>query len=177
MTKKYIMHVLSGTHWDREWRYTAEQSKLRLADLIDSLITLMENNPEYSYFHLDGGIIVLEDYLSVHPEMEQRLARLIQKGRILLVPWYTLPDMFIVMPECIIRNLLMGRRIIEPHGKAMKSGYTATSYGQNCLRFTRASALLISSFIGVQISMLSLLAFCGRPLMAHVFVCFVALMW
>jgi len=130
MTKKYIMHVLSGTHWDREWRYTAEQSKLRLADLIDSLITLMENNPEYSYFHLDGGIIVLEDYVSVHPEMEQRLARLIQKGRILLVPWYTLPDMFIVMPECIIRNLLMGHRIIEPHGKAMKSGYTATSYGQ-----------------------------------------------
>jgi len=130
MPKKYIMHVLSGTHWDREWRYTAEQSKLRLADLIGNLITLMENNSEYSYFHLDGGTIVLEDYLSVHPEMAQRLARLIQRGRILLVPWYTLPDMFIVMPECIIRNLLMGRRVVEPYGKAMKSGYTATSYGQ-----------------------------------------------
>ncbi len=130
MAKKYIMHVLSGTHWDREWRYTAEQSKLRLADLINSLIALMENNPEYRYYHLDGGTIILEDYLSVHPEMEQRLVRLIKKGQILFVPWYTLPDMFIVMPECIIRNLLMGRRVIKPYGKAMKSGYTATSYGQ-----------------------------------------------
>ena len=32
---KKTFHVISGTHWDREWRFTAEQSLLRLAELID----------------------------------------------------------------------------------------------------------------------------------------------
>ena len=41
--KAYTVHVLSGTHWDREWRYTAEQSKLRLSALMDNLLDLLED--------------------------------------------------------------------------------------------------------------------------------------
>ena len=43
MAKKMTMHVITGTHWDREWRHTAEQSKLRLADLMDNIIDILEN--------------------------------------------------------------------------------------------------------------------------------------
>jgi len=130
MKRKNTVHVISGTHWDREWRFTAEQSKLRLADLLDNLIDLMEKNPDYEYFLLDGGTVILEDYESVRPENMNRLKRLIEKGKIHLVNFYTLPDMFIVAPEAIIRNLLIGQRVGARGGGCMKFGYTATSYGQ-----------------------------------------------
>jgi alpha-mannosidase len=124
------VYVISGTHWDREWRYTAEQSLLRLAQLVDDLLDILETNPEYKCFHLDGGAIILEDYLAVRPENEERLRKLIQQGRIQTVLWYTLPEMSIVSPESLIRNILIGKRLIDQFGPAMKTGYTATSYGQ-----------------------------------------------
>jgi mannosylglycerate hydrolase len=130
MNDTYVMHVISGTHWDREWRYTAEQSKLRLADLIDSMLDIMERKPSFKYFCLDGGMIVLEDYLSVRPENRERLKNLIEAGRVLLVDWYTLPETNTVAPEVLIRNLLLGKEIAEEFGGKLGSGYSATSYGQ-----------------------------------------------
>ena len=78
MVKKKIMHVISGTHWDREWRHTAEQSKLRLIDLVDSSINILEKNDSYKCFCLDGGMVVVEDYLSVRPENNERIKKLIK---------------------------------------------------------------------------------------------------
>ena len=73
MKKKYIMHVVSGTHWDREWRHTAEQSKLRLTDLMDYIIHLLETNERYQCFCVDGGMVVLEDYLTIRPEKKEQI--------------------------------------------------------------------------------------------------------
>lgn len=130
MEKQKTIWVISGTHWDREWRYTADQSLLRLSELMDGLLEVLEKKPEYKCFHLDGGTIVIEDYLAVRPESEDRLRKLMQTGRIVSVPWYTLPEMNTVAPEALIRNLLVGTRIANEFGGAMKAGYTATSYGQ-----------------------------------------------
>ena len=124
------MHVISGTHWDREWRFTAEQSLLRLAELIDELFEILEQNLGYKCFLLDGGTVVIEDYLKVRPENEERLRALMQAGRIQTVMWYTLPEMSSVAPESLIRNLLMGKRMADRFGGPVNAGYTATSYGQ-----------------------------------------------
>ena len=87
MSTKYLMHVISGTHWDREWRHTAEQSKLRLADLIDCMIDVLERKSSFKYFCLDGGMIVIEDYLSVRPENRERENRRRRHGvRLLTEP-------------------------------------------------------------------------------------------
>ena len=128
--KRKTVWVISGTHWDREWRYTSDQSLPRLAELVDALLDILEQHPEFTCFHLDGGTIVIEDYLAVRPENEQRLRKLIEAGRIASVVWYTLPEMNIVAPEALIRNLLIGQRMANRFGGAMTSGYTATSYGQ-----------------------------------------------
>ena len=124
------IHVISGTHWDREWRYTADQSLLRLVELVDELLEILEKNDDYKCFHLDGGTIVMEDYLQVRPENKERISKLIKAGKIQSVMWYTLPEMSSVSPESLIRNLLIGKRYAEEFGGAMKTGYTATSYGQ-----------------------------------------------
>lgn len=130
MAKKYVMHVISGTHWDREWRHTAEQSKLRLRDLIDETLELLEQKDTYANFCIDGGMIVLEDYLAIRPDATERIKKLVDTGRLKLVSWYTLPETFTVAPEALIRNLLKGGQMAKQFGGAMSSGYTATSYGQ-----------------------------------------------
>lgn len=128
--KRRIVHLISGTHWDREWRHTAEQSKLRLADLMDNIINLLETKPQYSYFCVDGGTIVLEDYFTIRPENRDRVKKLIADKRLFIVNWYTLPETNTVAPEALIRNLLLGHQMADALGGGMKSGYTATSYGQ-----------------------------------------------
>ena len=77
------IHVISGTHWDREWRHTAEQSKLRLCDLMDNIINILENKKNYKCFCVDGGSIVIEDYLTVRPENKERIKKLIEAKKCL----------------------------------------------------------------------------------------------
>jgi alpha-mannosidase len=79
-----IIHVVSHTHWDREWYLTYEQFRFRLVALVDRLLDLLDRDPSYKYFHLDGQTIVLEDYLEIRPEQEPRLRKAIEPGRILI---------------------------------------------------------------------------------------------
>lgn len=98
---------------------------------MDNIINLFESKPDYHCFCVDGGTIVLEDYFSIRPENRERVIDLIKKKRIFVVNWYTLPETNTVAPESMIRNLMLGRKMAEELGGGMKSGYTATSYGQS----------------------------------------------
>ena len=102
------LHIISHTHWDREWYLTFQQFRLRLVHLIDKLLDILDKDPDYEYFMLDGQTIVLDDYLLIRPEMDFVLRGHIQSGRILIGPWHILPDKFLVSPEAHIRNLLAG---------------------------------------------------------------------
>ncbi len=122
-------HIISHTHWDREWYLTYEQFRLRLVGLIDRLLDLMEAQPDYEYFHLDGQTIVLEDYLELRPHQEPRLRKLIHDGRILIGPWYDMPDEFLVSGESIVRNLALGHAIARRFGPSMPVGYLPDLFG------------------------------------------------
>jgi alpha-mannosidase len=104
------IHLVSHTHWDREWYLTFQQFRLKLVRLVDHLLDILEHDSSYRHFMLDGQTIVLEDYLQIRPEREDDLRKYIQNGRILIGPWYILPDEFLVSPEASIRNLLEGER-------------------------------------------------------------------
>jgi len=123
------IHVVSHTHWDREWYLTHEQFRFRLVALIDRLLDLLDADPAYKHFHLDGQTIVLEDYLEIRPEQEPRLRRAIEQGRILIGPWYVMPDEFLVSGESLVRNLLRGHRISRQFGSPMPVGYLPDLFG------------------------------------------------
>ncbi len=129
MAKKRI-HVLSNTHWDREHRHSFQKTRAMLVDCIDKLIEIMEADPEFKYYTMDGQSILIDDYLEVKPQMRDRLKKLISDGRILVGPWYSLIDCFAVQPECIVRNLLKGDRLCRQFGEPMKFGYSIFSFGQ-----------------------------------------------
>lgn len=128
--KTYSAHYISGTHWDREWYRTYQEFRLLFVDLVDDLLTLMESKPSFKSFHFDGQTCVLQDYLEVRPENRERLAALIRAGRILIGPWYTMPDLFCPGAEAIVRNLLTGRRIAAAwETEAMPVAYTCDMFG------------------------------------------------
>ena len=130
MPKNYEFHVISNTHWDREWRYPSQETRTHLVELMDWLLKLLEKYPDYKHYHLDSQTIPLEDYLEIRPEKKELLQKHISGGRILVGPWYTLPEMNTVSGEAIIRNLMRGHKIGSEFGRVMKIGYTPTSYGQ-----------------------------------------------
>jgi alpha-mannosidase len=129
--KSYVLHVISNTHWDREWRHPFQRMRIDLVELMDRLLEICETEPDFKHYHLDSQTILLEDYLEVRPEKRELLSKHIRNGKVLVGPWYTLPDMFLVSGEAIVRNLLRGHQVAGSlGGKAMKVGYTPCSYGQ-----------------------------------------------
>lgn len=123
------IHLISHTHWDREWYLTFQQFRFKLVQLIDHLLEILESDPDFKYFLLDGQTILLEDYLQIRPDKEPELIQLISAGRILIGPWYISPDEFLVAPESHIRNLLEGDRLCRSYGGKMMVGYLPDSFG------------------------------------------------
>ena len=123
------LHVVSHTHWDREWYLTFQQFRLKLVHLIDELLDILGEDPDFKHFMLDGQTIVLDDYLHMRPEKEGVLRHHIQAGRILIGPWHILPDLYLVSPEAHIRNLLEGARTTRRFGARMPVGYIPDPFG------------------------------------------------
>jgi alpha-mannosidase len=51
--------VVPHTHWDREWYSPFEHFHLRLAEVVDGVIDVLERDPDFTAFTLDGQAIVL----------------------------------------------------------------------------------------------------------------------
>jgi len=118
-------HLVSHTHWDREWYLSFEQFRAMLVRMVDDLLDLLARDPEYKCFTLDGQTIVLEDCLAIKPERAEEIRRLVAEGRLLVGPWYILPDEFLVSGEATIRNLFFGRRISQQFGAEMMTRFKA----------------------------------------------------
>ncbi|MCM3749618.1 alpha-mannosidase [Paenibacillus pasadenensis] len=128
MTKR-TAHIVSHTHWDREWYLPYEKHHVRLVELMDTLLDTLESDPGYRSFFLDGQTIILEDYLQVRPEHRARLEKLIQDDRILIGPWYILQDAFLTSGEANVRNMQIGHEDAARWGKVSKIGYFPDTFG------------------------------------------------
>jgi mannosylglycerate hydrolase len=126
---KPTYHIVSHSHWDREWYKTFEQFRSMLVAMVGDLLALLDRDPRFEHFTLDGQTIVLDDTLAVHPEREGDLRRLIAGGRLLVGPWYVLPDEFLVSAEATVRNLLTGTARAREFGGGMQVGYIPDSFG------------------------------------------------
>jgi mannosylglycerate hydrolase len=130
MPSKRKIYLVTYTHWDREFRWEFERTRMRLVDCLDHLIELMEQKKAYRSFLLDGQATLLDDYLEIRPENRGRIRALAQANRLELGPWYTLPDCAAVQGETLIRNLQAGFRTALQFGPVLKCGYNVFSFGQ-----------------------------------------------
>jgi len=121
--------VVPHTHWDREWYATFEQFRGRLVPLLDEVLDLLETDPSYPHFLLDGQLALVEDYLAIRPDQESRVRRLVESGQVAVGPWYTLPDEFCVSGETLVRDLQLGLERAGRLGGAMAVGYLPDMFG------------------------------------------------
>lgn len=128
--EKKTLHVVPHSHWDREWYMSFEQHRMRLVELMDTVIELMEKDPDYTYYHMDGQFIVIEDYLEIRPEMRDRLTALIRANRIQIGPFYVLQDEYLTGGEANVRNLLYGIKLCRGMGaEPVMTGYFPDAFG------------------------------------------------
>lgn len=121
--------LVAHTHWDRAWYLPFQQFRIRLVRLIDRLLDLLDADPEFRCFTLDGQMIVVEDYLEVRPERRSEVERHARSGRLLIGPWYVLADEYLVSHEALIRNLERGMEAATGFGGATLIGYIPDSFG------------------------------------------------
>jgi mannosylglycerate hydrolase len=128
--EKRRLMVVSHTHWDREWYLPYQSFRVRLVGLFDALLELFDSDPEYKHFMLDGHTIPLEDYLEVRPDRFDDIERVVQQGKLLIGPWYIIPDEALPGGEALVRNFLRGHRVAKMFGPVMKVGYIPDPFGQ-----------------------------------------------
>ena len=127
---KKTLHVIPHSHWDREWYLPFEKHRVRLIELFDRLIEVMEQNEDYTYYHMDGQYVVIDDYLEIRPHMRDRLLALVRAGRIQVGPWYILQDEYLTSGEANVRNMLYGIKLCREIGaEPVETGYFPDAFG------------------------------------------------
>jgi len=126
---RWQLVLVPHTHWDREWYRSHEAFRHRLVRMLDDLLALLERDPDFSHFTLDGQTIAVDDYLEVRPSARARIEKLVRAGRLQVGPWFVLPDEWLVSGEALIRNLRRGLAEAERLGGAMPVGYVPDQFG------------------------------------------------
>ena len=139
------VHVISHTHWDREWYHPAARFRQRLVALVDELLDGAADAAGaagQASFLLDGQTVVLDDYLAVRPERAPELAARLRDGRLEAGPWYVLADELIPGAESLVRNLLAGRRAM----RAMRAAAPPVLYSPDAFGHAAALPTLAAGF-------------------------------
>ena len=125
-------HYVLSTHWDREWHQSFQDFRFRLVRLLDRVIAGLEDGRLRGPFQTDGQAIILEDYLEIRPDRRIQLERLAQDSKLVIGPWYVLPDEFLVSGESLVRNLRLGRSMARSFGVApSNAGFVCDLFGHN----------------------------------------------
>lgn len=123
-------HIISHSHWDREWYLPFEKHRYYYIQLMNNLIEqFKKDGNDFQSFHLDGQTVLLEDYFAVHPENRDIVKQMIKEKKLHIGPWYVLQDAFLTSSEANVRNLQIGLNDTKIYGPAAKIGYFPDTFG------------------------------------------------
>lgn len=128
-TKKPTYHIVSHSHWDREWYFPFDRFRAMLVEMIEDLIGIFQKDRAFRSYTLDGQMAAVLDYLEVRPDRRKTIEKLVRQKKLFIGPWYILQDEFLASGEGQIRNLLLGTRYGKGFGGVMKLGYIPDQFG------------------------------------------------
>lgn len=121
-------HLIPHVHWDREWYLSRSAFLARLVPMMDALLELLESAPSLR-FHLDGQMILVEDYLAVVPGARGTIEALARRGQLGLGPWYVLADELIPSGVSLRKNLEIGIGMARDLGGECPVLYSPDAFG------------------------------------------------
>lgn len=127
--KQKEAHIIHHTHWDREWFLTHIYTTEWIPGLIKKIEALSNKDPNFKYL-LDGQTLIVEDLMTLRPDFKSKVEKLVKSGNLIIGPYYCQPDWRIVKGESLIRNLEIGREIMEEFGAAANFGWVVDTFGQ-----------------------------------------------
>lgn len=131
MKNKKIVNFVAHTHWDREWYFSINDAALLSTWNFERVVEVLEKNPNFPSFCLDGQTSIIEDAIELKPELKNKITKLVKEKRIFLGPWHTQTDSFYVDGESYIRNIYFGSMLAKEFGHSMKLGYLPDTFGHN----------------------------------------------
>lgn len=136
MTATRYAHIISHTHWDREWYLNSPYTNEWLVPFFDALFDVLEGRPGYR-FVLDGQTSMVEDCCEQLQRQgrdvaafKAKLRHYVTERRLVMGPYYLQPDWQLVSDEALVRNLLIGHRDALAFGGAMPVGWLLDNFGQ-----------------------------------------------
>lgn len=136
MENQKTAHIISHTHWDREWYLNSEYTNEWLLIFFDSLFGMLNKEKEYR-FVLDGQTLMIEDFfeqlrlagkdIGLYKDM---IRKFVKEKRLFIGPFYMQSDWHLADGEALIRNLLTGRKICDELGGYMNVGWLMDNFGQ-----------------------------------------------
>ena len=121
-------HLIPHVHWDREWYLSRSTFLARLVPMMDQLLELLESAPSLRW-HLDGQMILVEDYLAVVPGARGTIEALARRGQLGLGPWYVLADELIPSGVSLRKNLEIGIAMARDLGGETPVLYSPDAFG------------------------------------------------
>jgi len=122
--------VINHGHIDIEWYKTLDGYRFWVLDIIDRLCDECEHNGSYKTYIFDGAVFLLDDLVEHYPHYEEKIRRLIRKGKLTIGPFYTQFDEWIPAGESMVRNCLWGDRMSKFWGgQPLKAGYLPDNFG------------------------------------------------
>lgn len=128
MKKRVIAYL--HTHWDREWYREFEVFRLRLLNVFDDVLNLLEKG-KIPCFYFDGQTSAIEDYLELNPDKEKLIRTLIKQKKLFIGPCYTLADEFLTDGVCFRKNLEIGLKYAKSLGCEDFLGYFSDTFGHS----------------------------------------------
>lgn len=122
------IHLIPHVHWDREWYLTRSQFTARLVPMLDQVLDLLESAPALRW-HLDGQMILVEDYLAVVPGARGTIEALVRRGQLGLGPWYVLADELMPSGVSLAKNLEIGIALARDLGGEAPVLYSPDAFG------------------------------------------------
>ncbi len=136
MENKQTGHIISHTHWDREWYINSKFVNEWLPPFFEGLFNRMDQNENYK-FVLDGQTSMLDDcYVELEKlgksveKFKERLSGYAKKGQLVIGPYYLQPDWQLVSGESLVRNMLIGKTMSEELGGGTHTGWLLDNFGQ-----------------------------------------------
>jgi alpha-mannosidase len=121
--RRLPIRIIPILELNREGIQPFQVARLGLVAELDALLRRFSEDAEFPSMVLGGQTIILHDYLELRAHSESLIESLVRAGRIEIGPWYVLPDILLVSPESLIRNLRLGRESANRFGRCLSVAY------------------------------------------------------